>query len=254
MKHCKLLRLLLCMLVCMSAMGQGAQAQTEEADYLLLMDVSGGRNIYMEDVQHAIDTFYVEAIRHDRVRAYSFAKTVTEFGSNVDADYYAYCDLGGMLRRLSGLMSECGGRYIRVLILSDFHNATPADGMAPLQPSGMTDVSRSIATLCQDRDVEVHLLVLPPSTRYEGYSLQQVQQVLGTERCMVELVEGGKQTARYMLDIVHTLNRQRGISDDGPAKGSMPLTVISLTIMAAAIVVLYKWGQKVTDFIDKHIV
>jgi len=47
----------------------------------------------------------------------------------------------------------------------------------------------------------------------------------------------------YMLDKVSELNRLRGISDGPKPKGSLPLTVACLVLMAAAIA-FARWGVK----------
>ena len=93
-------------LMCVAGFSQRASAQVEKVDYLWLVDVSGERNIYLEGVQHAIDTFYVVASKHDMLHVYNFAKTVATKDDLVDTDFYQYSDMGQMVCALDSLISH----------------------------------------------------------------------------------------------------------------------------------------------------
>ena len=217
--------------------------QTDEADYLWMVDVSGGRNIYIEGIQDAIDTFYVETMRHDRLHTFNFAKSVVDAGQAFDADFYDYCDLTAMLTALDSLIGHSRCRYVRAFVLSDFHNADSLHGSAVLESDSLRWLGRSMAAHIEGRDVKVYLMVLPPSGRYDGYSLHAIEEILPAGICETYAVMPDTATVNYMLDKVSELNRLRGISDGPKPKGSLPLTVVCLVLMAAAIA-FARWGVK----------
>ena len=249
MKQYKLLCLMLCALFCLSGLWQGVCAQDDVADYVLMVDVSGdGRNIYIEGVQQSLDSFYVSATRHGRLTTLNFARSVASVGTSHDDDFYRYCDLGRMLRTLHALLAQAHSSHARVFILSDFHNAVPSVGGIPLDAAALTDVSRGFDTLADSTDLQVFLLVIPPSTRYEGYSLDAVRSVIGAERCQVVTASPYGETTQMMLDCVAETNRLLGIIDGPRPKGSLPATIAVLAIMASGIALLcigsrYRWRQ-----------
>ncbi|MBQ8676778.1 MAG: hypothetical protein IJ528_11285 [Bacteroidaceae bacterium] len=215
---------------------QRLHASDDVADYLLLVDVSGnGRNIYIEGIQQSIDSFYVEATRHGRLIALNFAKTVTAVDDSLGADYYSYCDLGRMLRTLLSILRQIESRHARVFIVSDFHNASPRTGNAGLDAASMSDVSRGFDELCATLDLKAYLMVIPPSTRYDGYSLDAVQDVVGADRCQVVPASPGIETTRFMTSCVRETNSLLGIVDGPQPKGSVPATLAVLLLMVLAV-------------------
>lgn len=224
--------------------GQMLSANDEVADYVLMVDVSGnGRNIYIEGIQQSIDSFYVEATRHGRLVALNFAKKVTAVGDSVDADYYTYCDLGRMLRTLQSILRQIESRHARVFIVSDFHNASPRTGTAALDVASMSDVRRGFDELCTTIDLQVYLMVIPPSTRYDGYSLTAVQDIVGAGRCEVVPASPGIETTRFMLRCVSETNALLGIADGPQPKGSLPATVAVLLLLFLAVAGMCLYGK-----------
>jgi len=125
------------LLLCLTGICQHATAQVEKVDYLWLVDVSGDRNIYLESIQHAIDTFYVVATKHDELHVYNFAKTVATKDDIVDSDFYQYSDMGQMLQALDSLICNSSSRYVRAFVLSDYFHHSPDDIQERLNPGRM---------------------------------------------------------------------------------------------------------------------
>ncbi len=217
--------------------------QNDDVDYLWMVDVSGGRNIYIEDIQYAIDTFYVEASRHDRLQAFNFAKSVVGVGQATGSDFCDYCDLTAMLVALDSLIGHSRCRYVRAFVLSDFNNADTLHGRAALNADSLEWLGSRLTEHSEGRDVRVSLMVLPPSDRYGSYSLHEVEKIVPADICEVFAVVPDTTTMNYMLGKVAELNRLRGITDEPEPKGSMPLTVACLVVMAAAIA-FARWGTK----------
>ena len=136
-------------LMCVAGFSQRASAQVEKVDYLWLVDVSGERNIYLEGVQHAIDTFYVVASKHDMLHVYNFAKTVATKDDLVDTDFYQYSDMGQMVCALDSLISHSYSRYVRAFILSDFFHHSPTGVQERLNPEAYSDVRNHLNEICQ---------------------------------------------------------------------------------------------------------
>ena len=226
------------LLVWMPGMPQ-VLAQADGADYLLMVDVSGnGRNIYIEDIQQAIDTFYISAIRHARLRTLNFAKTVVDVGSDVPADFYDYCDLGLMLRSLGQCIGRCEGKYVRAVVVSYFHHSDSVNGNTVMPADSLADVAKTFSTACADKDVQVTLMVIPPSTRYAGYSLEAVERLIGADRCEVFPVASAAEARDYLLNMVDDLNHLRGITDGPPAKGSASATITAVVAMVGGVAAL----------------
>ena len=148
-------------LMCVAGFSQRASAQVEKVDYLWLVDVSGERNIYLEGVQHAIDTFYVVASKHDMLHVYNFAKTVATKDDLVDTDFYQYSDMGQMVCALDSLISHSYSRYVRAFILSDFFHHSPTGVQERLNPEAYSDVRNHLNEICRTKNVAISLLVLP---------------------------------------------------------------------------------------------
>ena len=223
-------------LLCFAGFCQHVTAQVEKVDYLWLVDVSGVRNIYLEGMQHAIDTFYVAATKYDALHVYNFAKTVATKDEIVDADFYQYSDLGCMLVALDSLITHSASRYVRAFVLSDFFNEDPVDGDARLNPAGYAAVREDLEAVCRTKNVEINLLILPPSSNYNGYSLDEVKSLLPNDYTESFGVSPDQRTVDYLMQKIESVNRLRGLIDE-PKEESNPLTTyIILGVFIAALI------------------
>ncbi len=231
------LRLLFCLsLLCVTGFCQYAAAQVEKVDYLWLVDVSGERNIYLEGIQHAIDTFYVEASKHDALHVYNFAKTVATKDDVVDADFYQYSDLGCMLVALDSLIKHSNSRYVRAFVLSDFFNEDPQGGDSRLNPAGYAAIRHDLDAVCRTKNVEINLLILPPSSNYSGYSLEEVKSLLPYDYTETFGVSPDHRTVDYLMQKVEAVNQLRGVHDDVVEPSSPLATYIILGVFMATLI------------------
>ena len=222
-------------LLCVAGFCQHVTAQVEKVDYLWLVDVSGARNIYLEGMQSAIDTFYVAATKHDELHVYNFAKTVATKDDIVDADFYQYSDLGCMLVALDSLIAHSPSRYVRAFVLSDFFNEDPVEGDARLNPAGYAAVRDHLVTVCKTKNVEIYLLILPPSSNYNGYSLEEVKSLLPYDHTETFGVSPDHRTVDYLMQKVEAVNQLRGVHDEVVEPHSPLATYIILGVFIAAL-------------------
>lgn len=236
MKHIILLFSFLCTVPCLTTWADNTEGRNDSARYLLMVDVSGnGRNIYIEGIQHEIDTFYIAASRHDDLTTYNFAKSVVGVGDSLSPDFYDYCDLRQMMQSLLDFIQSSDSRYVRAFVLSDFHHADTLRSGMSLNVDSLSEMHQAFNAVCHERDVHVHLLVIPPSTRYGGYSLYEVQKTIGPDFCTIHPVTPDGATSDFLLAQVDSLNQIRGITDGPAPKGSAPTTIVTLVIMCGAI-------------------
>lgn len=232
------------LLLWLTTFGQVAKAQVEKVDYLLLVDVSGEYNIYLKGIQHAIDTFYVAATKRDALRVYNFAKTVATKDDVVDADFYQYSDLGCMLQVLDSLIKHSNSRYVRAFILSDFFNEDPVGGDARLNPVLYSAVRDDLEAVCRTKNVEISLMLLPPSSNYNGYSIEEVKSLLPIDRTETFSVSPDQRTIDYLMHKVEAVNRLRGLSDE-PVEQHSPIAsyiILGLFLVALLGLAAYlKW-------------
>lgn len=215
-----------------------ASAQTDQVDYLWFVDVSGHRNIYIEGIQHSIDSFYIEASKHDRLRVYNFAADVVPVGEQIDNDnFYKYSDLSAVLYALDSLVSTSQSKYVRAFILSDFHHADSVNGNVALSPDSLREVREAIATHSFDKNVKFYLMVIPPSARYNGYSLHAIQAILPFGSSEVFGVTPDNKTTAYMLSKVYELNALRGIDDKEVQKIPLVAIIVIIVVMVNGLIV-----------------
>lgn len=235
------------LLLCLTSICQRATAQVEKVDYLWLVDVSGQRNIYLEGIQHAIDTFYVVATKHDVLHVYNFAKTVATKDDVVDGDFYEYSDMGRMLQALDSLIRGSRSRYVRAFVLSDFfhHSPEPTDEER-LNPEVYADIRNDLDEVCRVKNVGISLMVLPPSTNEGRYAIDEVQAVLPTGCTDVFGVSPDHKTVDYLVNKVEEMNQWRGVKDETTDVSSPLATyiVLGLFLLALAGLAIYLMCKK----------
>lgn len=230
----KIMRILVGLLL-LSTVSQVVKAQVEKVDYLWLVDVSGERNIYLEGIQHAIDTFYVVATKHDALRVYNFAKTVVTKEDIVDTDFYQYNDLGCMVMVLDSLIRNSSSRYVRAFVLSDFfHNAPMPDG-THFNPEMYADVRNDLVEVCTEKNVEISLLILPPSSLEGEYALDALQSLLPTSCTDTFGASPDHRTVDYLMQKVEAVDRLRGLSDEVVEENTPIATYIILGVFFVAL-------------------
>ena len=223
-------------LLCFAGFCQHVTAQVEKVDYLWLVDVSGARNIYIEGIQHAIDTFYVVATKHDALRVFNFAKTVASKDDVVDADFYQYSDMGCMVRTLDSLITHSHSRYVRAFVLSDFFHHSPLTGDERLNPEAYADVRNNLAEVCETKNVEISLMVLPPSSNEGEYSLDALQSLLPASCTETLGVSPDHHTVDFLVQKVAAVDQLRGLSDEDVEEHSPLTTYIILGVFLVALV------------------
>ena len=91
-----------CVLFFCSVLNGNAQAegqkQTKLVDYVWAVDVSGGSNIYLADVQQAIDSFYVKASRYGSLDVIRYASSVINDSTVMDDEFYKHRVVKGISR------------------------------------------------------------------------------------------------------------------------------------------------------------
>lgn len=219
-----------------SALFCDANAQIEKADYLWIVDVSGNRNIYIEGMQNAIDTFYIETTKRDNLHVYNFAKTLNNKDDIVDSDYDKYSDLACMLQGLDSLIKNSKSRYVRAFILSDFYNDVPGSGDIPLNTIELSYLKGALMNDCHKKDVKIHLLILPPSSRYGGYSLNQVLEILPGDCTDKFATTPDLKTVDYLKQQIDEINKLRGITDEEQEPSSPIVTYIVLGLLLATLI------------------
>lgn len=239
-----------------SALGADLNAQIEKADYLWIVDTSSksGSNIYIQGIQHAIDTFYTEVTKTDEIHAYSFAKSLCDRGDIVDTDFNRYSDMTVMLEGLDSLISHSKSHYVRAFILSDFFNETPLSGDVPINPVELSYLQSRLMSTCASKDIRIYLLVTPPSSNFGGYSLEQIKQILPSYCTESFAVTPDKRTVDYLIKTVDETNKQRGIGVDNAKEESTPIiTYIILCLFLAVIVgtILYFYVNRKKTATDK---
>ena len=225
-------------LMCFAGFSQRASAQVEKVDYLWLVDVSGERNIYLEGVQHVIDTFYVVASKHDMLHVYNFAKTVATKDDLVDTDFYQYSDMGQMVCALDSLISHSYSRYVRAFILSDFFHHSPTGVQERLNPEAYSDVRNHLNEICRTKNVAISLLVLPPASSKGGYSLEELKSLLPASCIETFGVSPDQRTVDYLMSKVEAMDRLRGLNDDVADTSSPIATYIILGVFLLALAAL----------------
>ena len=223
------------LLLCIAGFSQRASAQVEKVDYLWLVDVSGDRNIYLESIQHAIDTFYVVATKHDALHVYNFAKTVATKDDIVDTDFYQYSDMGLMLQALDSLICHSNSHYVRAFVLSDFFHLSPADVQERLNPEAYVDVRNRLDEVCRTKNVEISLLILPPASSEGEYALDEIQSVLPASCVETFGVSPDQRTVDYLMSKIVAVDRLRGMSDDAVQPSSPIATYIILGVFLVAL-------------------
>ncbi len=241
-------KFLLFTLLIFSTAGNVALAQIEKVDYLWLVDVSSnGRNIYIEGIQHAIDTFYVAATEKDNLHAYNFAKKLYRKDELADADFKKYSDLTAMLEGLDSLIANSQSHYVRAFILSDFINDTPLAGAVPINPNALDYLRNRLLNTCQAKDVKIFLLVTPPTSDFHGLSLKEIQKVLPQYCTKVRTVTPDQSTTDFLIQQVKEADILRGISAEGVEVNETPVTTyIVLCLLLAVLVgtILYFYVNK----------
>ena len=222
-------------LLCVAGFCQHASAQVEKVDYLWLVDVSGERNIYLEGIQHAIDTFYVVATKHDALHVYNFAKTVATKEDIVDADFYQYSDLGCMVTALDSLIKHSNSRYVRAFVLSDFFHHSPKADDEHFNPELFADVRNDLEKVCSTKNVQISLMILPPSSLKGEYALDALQSLLPTSYTETFGASPDQRTVDFLMQKVEAVNRLRGVSNEVVEESSPLATYIILGVFLAAL-------------------
>ncbi len=215
-----------------------AQAQIDKVDYIWLVDVSGnGRNIYIEGIQHSIDTFYVAATEKDNLHAYNFAKKLYMKDELADTDFKKYSDMTAMLEGLDSLIANSESHYVRAFVLSDFVNVTPLAGAVPINANALGYLRNRLMNTCQSKDVGIVLLVTPPTSDFHGQSLDEIKKVLPQYCTKVRAVTPDQSTTDFLMEQVKEADSHRGIPTDGEAVSETPIaTFIVLCLLLAMLV------------------
>lgn len=240
-----------------SSVGTFVNAQNEKVNYLWIVDTSSekGGNIYIEGLQHAIDTFYTEVTKTDEIHAYSFAKSFCEREAFVSEDFNKYSDLTLMLEGLDSLISHTRSHYVRAFILSDFFNETPLAGDVPINPQGLKYLQSRLMSTCAEKDIRIYLLVTPPSSHLGGYSLDQVKEILPVYCTESFGVTPDQRTVDYLIKAVKDTNELRGMGTDAEENGTPITTYVILCLFLAVIVgtMLYFYvNKKKTNSTNKN--
>ncbi len=226
------------MLLCVTGICQRATAQVEKVDYLWLVDVSGERNIYLESIQHAIDTFYVVATKHDDLHVYNFAKTVAAKNDIVDSDFYQYSDMGQMLKALDSLICHSNSRYVRAFVLSDFFHHSPDAIQERLNPEAYVDVRNNLSEVCRTKNVEISLMILPPASSKGDYALDEILSLLPASCAETFGVSPDQRTVDYLMSKVVAVDQLRGVKDEVDEPSSPVPTYIILGVFLLALAAL----------------
>ena len=222
------------MLLCVTGICQRASAQVEKVDYLWLVE----RNIYLESIQHAIDTFYVVATKHDELHVYNFAKTVAAKNDIVDSDFYQYSDMGQMLKALDSLICHSNSRYVRAFVLSDFFHHSPDAIQERLNPEAYVDVRNNLSEVCRTKNVEISLMILPPASSKGDYALDEILSLLPASCAETFGVSPDQRTVDYLMSKVVAVDQLRGVKDEAVEPSSPVPTYIILGVFLLALAAL----------------
>ena len=213
---------------------------TDKVDYILVIDASGKRNMYLEGIQQSIDSFYVAASRHDDLHVYNFATSLVEAGDTLSEEFCQYSDIARMFRELAGVIRNSEDNVVRVYIVSDFFNDEPVAGDHPLVVDTLTDIREEYEHLTQLKDLEISFMLLPPSSRMHGYTLTEAKALMPL-RMNEYAVTPDSLTTEFMLREVKRIDQLRGLDEQAKETGSpvVSIIVLSLFILAVAGAVVY---------------
>lgn len=228
-----------------SAVWNVVDAQKQKADYYWLIDVSGKRNVYLDGIQHSIDTAYVVITEQDNLHVYNFAKTTATKDDLIDSDFYEYSDMGKMIITLDSLVSHAKSQFVRVFILSDFFNVDPTNGESRLNPELYAQQRKNIERVCEEKNVKFSLILLPPSSGIMGYSLAEIQNILPQKHTVKFPAAPDHSTTDFIMTEIEELNRQRGIIAEVTAsESSLPTFIILGVFLAVLVGVSFYFGWK----------
>ena len=149
------------------------------ATYLWVVDVSGTSNIYLDEIQPAIDSFYVAATRYDNLNVMRYAASVIDDSTVLDRSFYEYSDQHAMLTAVDNMIGCSPDSVVRVYILSDFINKTWLSGATRLTTDTLLTFRQHLMSYSdKGKDIKLTMLILPPSTSPGGYSLDSIRAVI----------------------------------------------------------------------------
>lgn len=203
--------------------------------YLWVVDVSGQNNIYMDDVQAAIDSFYVKVSVRDNLHVIRYASTVINDSTILDDAFYQYSNQFGMLNALDSIIGESDAKVIRVYVLSDFINNTPLEGAMPLAPESLLTIRQHLMSYAsRGKDIRTTMLILPPSTSPNGYSLDAIRTMMPESMYNQFAVSSSDSLAAFFARDIEATDRQLGRivdEEDDSSPASLIISIILLVLM-----------------------
>lgn len=219
-------------------------AATTTADstvlYLWVVDVSGQNNIYMDEMQSAIDSFFVKATANDDLRVIRYASTVIDDSTLLDDVFYGYSDQRAMLCALDSIIGESDSKFIRAYVLSDFVNNTPYEGAVSLTSESLLTIRQHLLSYSSSgKDIRTTMLILPPSTSPNGYSLEAIRTIMPENMYHQYAVTSADSLAAFFSRDIEVTDRQLGRivdeKDDSTSTGLI-ISIIVLVLMLGGIV------------------
>ena len=215
------------------------QKQTKLVDYVWAVDVSGGSNIYLADVQQAIDSFYVKASRYGSLDVIRYASSVINDSTVMDDEFYKHSDQRAMLDAVCQAVENSRNNTVRVFVLSDFCNDTPLNGATRLLTDSLLTIRQKFMTMsASGKDVKLIMLILPPSTSPTGYSLDSIKTVIPEDIYMQYTVNSTDSLQSFIISQTDSLSYQlNNVGKEQPSwfsEHSMMLIILSVVLILVA--------------------
>lgn len=216
-----------------------ASKQREKADYIWAIDVSGGSNIYLADVQTAIDSFYVKATCFDDLNVIRYAASVIGDSTIMDDEFYKHSDQRAMLNAVCDAIGNSKNRTVRVYVLSDFCNDTPLEGSCRLLTDSLLTIRQKFMTFSSNgKDVKVTMLILPPSTSPTGYSLDSIKAVMPEDVYNQFFVSSSDSLQSFIMNEIDSLNVQlKHVDNETPSWASQHSTLLMIISIIVIIII-----------------
>ena len=220
------------------------QRQKETVDYVWAVDVSGGSNIYLTDVQQAIDSFYVKASQYGNLSVIRYASSVMCDSTVTDDEFYKHSDQRAMLDAVCKAIENSKKKVVRVFILSDFCNDTPQNGATRLLTDSLLTIRQKFMTMKSgDKNVKLIMLILPPSTSPVGYSLDSIKAIIPDDMYQQFTVNSSDSLQSFIVRETDSLDYQLNcVEEDNKSwieSKTGCVVLISIFLIIAIVVVCY---------------
>lgn len=211
--------------------------------YVWVVDVSGGTNIYLDEVQSAIDSFYAEATKYDNLQVVRYAGEVICDTTVTDGSFYDYSDQQAMLAAVDRIVSTTKNKVVRVYVLSDFINNTPLTGNSRLRSEALLTFRQHLETFKKKgMDLKLTMLILPPSSSPQGYSLDTIRASIPSDMYGQFPILSTDSLASFFRSEADSMNHQmKHVVDEPvfePGRGTV-ISIICLFLVIAGAGVLY---------------